>query len=87
MGDFSCNDDPRPGRPLAILGSVLSKLLYRNPFSGGTVTQGGEKVHAPALGDQLKTEILLPSESARCMANVAWDYLAPIVSQPTLTWI
>jgi hypothetical protein len=49
--------------------------------------QGGEKVHAPALGDQLQTEILLPSESARYIANVIWDHLAPIVSQPGLNLI
>jgi transposase len=31
-GDFSSQDDPRPGRPMAILGPVLQKFLDRYPF-------------------------------------------------------
>jgi transposase len=32
-GDSSCNDDPRPDRPLAIFGPVLQQFLDRYPVS------------------------------------------------------
>jgi histone-lysine N-methyltransferase SETMAR len=36
-GDTSCEDQPRSGRPLAILGDVLGKFLSKHPFASAKI--------------------------------------------------
>jgi hypothetical protein len=36
-GDTSCEDKPRLGRPLTILGVVLSEFLWKYPFDSAKI--------------------------------------------------
>jgi hypothetical protein len=64
-GDSSCDDDPRPCRPLGILGPVLQKFLDRYPFSSARIISRHFRVSPPTVKKILGRELGLKKFSRR----------------------
>jgi hypothetical protein len=56
-GDSSWNDDPRPRRPLEILGPILQKFLDRYPFSSTKVISRHFPLSSPTVKEILIREL------------------------------
>jgi transposase len=56
-GDFSDDGDPRPGRPIPVLGLALQKFLDRCPFSGAKVISGHFRISPPTVKETLRREL------------------------------
>jgi hypothetical protein len=56
-GDFSCDDDSRPGRSMAILGVILQKFLDRYPFSSAKSISRHFRISPPTLSEILRREL------------------------------
>jgi hypothetical protein len=69
-GDVSCDDDPRPGRPLAILALVLQKFLDRYPFSSTRVISRHFCLSPPTVKEILGRELGLKKISRRSVPHL-----------------
>jgi transposase len=64
-GDLSCDDDPRPRRPIEIFGPVLRKFLERDPFLSTKVISRHFRISPLALKEVLGRELGLKKFSTR----------------------
>jgi transposase len=55
--DLSCDDDPRPGRAIEILGQVLQKFLERYPFASVTARSRHFHISPPTVKEILGREL------------------------------
>jgi hypothetical protein len=64
-GDSSWTDDSRPGRPLAIFGPVLQRVLERYPASSDKVISRHFRFSPPTVKEILIRELALKRFSRR----------------------
>jgi transposase len=64
-GDFSCDDDSRPGRPMSILGQVLQRFLDRYPFSSARVISRHFHISPSTVKEILRRKLRLKKPSRR----------------------
>jgi histone-lysine N-methyltransferase SETMAR len=72
-GDFSCDDDSRPGRPLATLGPALQKFLDRYPFASAKVISRHFRLSPPTVKEILMRELGLRKFSRRWVPHLLSD--------------
>jgi hypothetical protein len=64
-GHLSCDDDPRPDRPIEILGPVLQKFLETYPFASAEATSRHFRISPLTLKKILRQELGLKKFSRR----------------------
>jgi transposase len=72
-GDFSCDDDCRPGRPMAIFGLVLQKFLDTYRFSSTKVISRRFRISPPTAKAILRRELGLKKFSSRLVPHLVSD--------------
>jgi hypothetical protein len=69
-GDFSCENESRPGRCMSILGPVLQKFLERYPFSGAKVIARHFRISPSTVKEILRRELALQKFSRRWVLHL-----------------
>jgi transposase len=71
--DSSCNDDPRPGQPLAVLEPVLQKFLDRHAFSSAKILSRYCRLSPPTVREILRRELGLKTFIRRWVSHLLSD--------------